>query len=57
MPNRCYLCKLEEKTSNHLIFFCNKATMLWRFLHFLCVVGPTFLNQKELDSLAWCFCE
>ena len=32
MPNRCYLCKVEEETSNHLILFCKKATMLWSLL-------------------------
>ena len=28
MPNRCYLCKMEEETSDHLIIFCKKATTL-----------------------------
>ena len=28
MPNRCYLCKMEEETNDHLILFCKKATML-----------------------------
>ena len=32
MPNRCYLCKGEEETSDHLILFCKKATMLWSLL-------------------------
>ena len=32
MPNRCYLCKEEEETNDHLILFCKKATMLWSLL-------------------------
>ena len=32
MPNRCYLCKEKEKTSDHLILFCKKATMLWSLI-------------------------
>ena len=26
--NRCYLCKEEEETTNHLPLFCGKARML-----------------------------
>ena len=32
MLNRCYLCKVEEETSDHLILFCKKDTMLWSLL-------------------------
>ena len=32
MPNRCYLCKKKEETSDHLILFCKKATMLWSLI-------------------------
>ena len=29
IPNRCYLCKNEEETTDHLLLFCEKARMLW----------------------------
>ena len=32
MPNRCYLCKVEQETNDHLILFCKKATVLWSLL-------------------------
>ena len=32
MLNRCYLCKVEEETSDYLILFCKKTTMLWSLL-------------------------
>ena len=28
MPNKCYLCKMEEETSDHLLIFCKNDTML-----------------------------
>ena len=32
VSNRCYLCKEKEETSDHLILFCKKATMLCRLI-------------------------
>ena len=32
MPNKCYLCKMEEETSDHLIIFCKNDTMLWNLI-------------------------
>ena len=29
IPNRCFLCKQEEETTDHLLLFCEKARMLW----------------------------
>ena len=29
IPNRCYLCKNEEETIDHLLLFCEKVGMLW----------------------------
>ena len=31
-PNRCYLCKEEEETSDHLFLVCIKARMLWNVI-------------------------
>ena len=32
MLNRCYLCKEKEEISDHLILFCEKATMFWSLI-------------------------
>ncbi|RVW26396.1 Transposon TX1 uncharacterized 149 kDa protein [Vitis vinifera] len=29
IPNRCFLCKNEEESIDHLLLFCEKARMLW----------------------------
>ena len=29
IPNRCFLCKNEEETIDHLLLFCEKTRMLW----------------------------
>ena len=29
IPNRCYLCKEEEETSDHILIHCLKAHLLW----------------------------
>ncbi|RVX20225.1 Transposon TX1 uncharacterized 149 kDa protein [Vitis vinifera] len=29
IPNRCFLCKHKEETTDHLLLFCEKARMLW----------------------------
>ena len=30
MLNRCYMCKGEEKTSDHSLLHCLKARILWQ---------------------------
>ena len=30
MPNRCYMCKAEEETVDHLLLHCPKASTLWQ---------------------------
>ncbi|RVW32508.1 Calcium-dependent protein kinase 16 [Vitis vinifera] len=49
MPNRCYLCKEKEDTSDHLILFCKKATMLWSLIFSL--FGVHSLIKRNL--LGW----
>ena len=47
MPNRCYLCKMEEETSDHLIIFCKKATMLWNLLFSLLMCSGSCIPQSK----------
>ena len=30
MPNRCYMCKEEEKASDHVLLHYLKARILWQ---------------------------
>ena len=53
MPNRCYLCKVEEETSNHLILFCKKATMLWSLLFSLFDVQWVLHSSIKRNLIAW----
>ena len=32
IPNRCYLCKEEEETSDHILIHCSKARLLWQLI-------------------------
>ena len=47
LPNRCFLCKSEEESTNHLFLHCPKAAMIWQliFLSFWCSVGYALLCQ------------
>ena len=32
IPNRCYLCKEEEETSDRIPIHCSKARLLWQLI-------------------------
>ena len=32
IPNRCYLCKEEEETCDHILIHCLKARLLWNLI-------------------------
>ena len=32
LPNKCYLCKGEEESVNHLLLHCSKATMIQQLI-------------------------
>ena len=32
MPNRYYMCKEEEETSDHILLHCPKACILWQLI-------------------------
>ena len=53
MPNKCYLCKVEEETSDHLILFCKKATMLWSLLFSLFDVQWVLHSSIKRNLIAW----
>ena len=53
MPNRCYLCKVEEETSDHLIIFCKKATMLWSLLFSLFDVQWVLHSSIKRNLIGW----
>ena len=53
LPNRCYLCKMEEETSDHLLLFCKKATMLWRLLFSLFDVQWVLHSSIKRNLMAW----
>ena len=55
IPNRCYLYKEEEETSDHIFIHCSKACLLWQliFAHFgiqwvlSCSVREVLLSWHE----------
>ena len=53
MPNRCYLCKEKEETSDHLILFCKKATMLWILIFSLFSVQWVLHSSIKRNLLGW----
>ena len=53
MPNRCYLCKVEEETNDHLILFCKKATMLWSLLFSLFDVQWVLQSLITRNLIGW----
>ena len=32
MPNRCYMCKAKEETSDHILLHYLKVHMLWQLI-------------------------
>ena len=53
MLNRCYLCKEKEETSDHLILFCEKATMLWSSIFSLFGVQLVLHSSIKRNLLGW----
>ena len=53
IPNRCYLCKNEEETTNHLLLFCEKARMLWLLIFSLFGVQWVMHSSVERNLLGW----
>ena len=53
MPNRCYLRKVEEETSDHLILFCKKASMLWSLVFSLFDVQWVLHSSIKRNLKGW----
>ncbi|RVW36211.1 hypothetical protein CK203_095780 [Vitis vinifera] len=53
IPNRCYLCKNEEETTNHLLLFCEKARMLWLLIFSLFGVQWVMHFSVRRNLLGW----
>ena len=51
--NRCYLCKMEEETSDYLLLFCKKATMLWNLFFSLFDVQWVLHSSIKRNLIAW----
>ena len=32
MPNRCYMCKAEKETGDHVLLHCMEAHILWQLI-------------------------
>ena len=53
MPNRCYLCKEKEETTDHLILFCKKVTMLWSLIFSFFGVQWVLHSSIKRNLLGW----
>ena len=53
MSNRCYFYKVEEETSDHLILFCKKVTMLWSLLFSLFDVQWVLYSSIKRNLIGW----
>ena len=53
MPNRCFLCKDEEETYNHLFLLCNKASLLWNMIFSLFDVQWVMHFTVRGNLLGW----
>ena len=52
MLNKCYLCKGEEETTNHILFHCSITIMLWQLTYALFGVQWVMHSIKEF-LLRW----
>ncbi|RVW48467.1 hypothetical protein CK203_088310 [Vitis vinifera] len=53
IPNRCFLCKYEEETTDHLLLFCEKARMLWLLIFSLFGVQWVMHSSVKRNLLGW----
>nr|CAN61601.1 hypothetical protein VITISV_013027 [Vitis vinifera] len=45
LPKRCYMCKEEEETSDHILLHCPKALILWQLVFALFGVQAQFAGM------------
>ena len=53
IPNRCFLCKNEEETIDHLLLFCEKTRMLWLLILSLFGVQWVMHSSVKRNLLGW----
>ena len=53
MPNRCYICKEEEETSDHILLHCLKACILWQLIFVLFDVQWVMHSSMRGLLLSW----
>ncbi|KAJ9708014.1 hypothetical protein PVL29_000195 [Vitis rotundifolia] len=53
IPNRCFLCKIEEESTDHLLLFCEKARMLWLLIFSLFGVQWVMHSSVKRNLLGW----
>ncbi|RVW89084.1 LINE-1 retrotransposable element ORF2 protein [Vitis vinifera] len=53
IPNRCFLCKQDEETTDHLLMFCEKAKMLWLLIFSLFGVQWVMHSSVKRNLLGW----
>ncbi|RVW13852.1 hypothetical protein CK203_079439 [Vitis vinifera] len=53
IPNRCFLCKNEEESIDHLLLFCEKARMLWYLTFSLFGVQWVMHSSVKRNLLGW----
>ena len=53
LPNKCYLCKCVEETTNHLLLHCSKARMVWHLILGLFGVEWVMHSSMRENLLGW----
>ena len=53
IPNRCFLCKNQEETIDHLLLFCEKTIMLWLLILSLFGVQWVMHSSVKKNLLGW----
>ena len=53
IPNRCFLCKNQEETIDHLLLFCEKTIMLWLLILSLFGVQWVMHSFVKRNLLGW----
>ena len=53
MPNRCYMCKAEEETRDHLLLHCLKASTLWQLVCALFHIQWVMHSSMRGVLLSW----
>ena len=53
MPNRCYICKVEEEMGDHILLHCTKARVLWKLIFALFIVEWMMHPSVRRFLLSW----